>query len=164
MAVQDISNNVLALDFFLPWENSGTTPTKNMIQHANWCVLYDALPKGYWFPDLGKGENTPLVLGPKAQVNSSSLIVDIAHVRAVQAHQMHLFLWGWATYDDIFPATDPHRTEFCYEVTDISGTLTVNNPYRVTLTLCDEHNCADAECVKQHASYNYSLKDPCAFK
>jgi hypothetical protein len=165
-AQQAADNTITGVSLYLPWENSGTTPTENMIQHANWCAIYNSLPKGYWFPDLGVqgGEDTPLVLGPRAQLNTSPLTVNIERMRLIQSHKMRLFLWGWTTYNDIFPGSKGHRTEFCYEVTDIIGSFVVNGPVNVILTLCPEHNCTDPECAKQHESYDHSVKDPCPFK
>jgi hypothetical protein len=28
----------------------------------------------------------------------------------------HLYVWGWAEYDDVFDGTERHRTEFCYSI------------------------------------------------
>jgi hypothetical protein len=58
----------------------------------------------------------------------------------------HLFFWGWATYNDIFPKTPQHISMFCIELTEVRGQLTPGTGYQFLWSLCGHHNCVDDEC------------------
>ena len=41
-------------------------------------------------------------------------------VQAAIEERLHLYLWGRATYEDMFEGSEPHFFEFCYRL-DVSG-------------------------------------------
>jgi hypothetical protein len=60
------------------------------------------------------------------------------------------FLYGIASYNDIFPETSRHETKFCFVV---SGIPTVGQQ-KPSVGLCSHWNCTDDECKddkKTHA-------------
>lgn len=141
---------VLSYRFMINWENSGVTPTRDAVHHVNWQAMLEALPKDFKFTDLGSTENVPLVLGPKASIGSSPLNIDTGTMKLVQARRVHLYIWGWLTYRDIFENTKEHITMFCRELTDINGDLdTPTGNVKFLFTTCPYHNCTDEECERQ---------------
>jgi hypothetical protein len=132
------------------WENSGDTPTKNMLNHVNWALFEKDLPTDFDFPDLAGEERTPALIGPHAIQYASPLEIDAQHIDAAIAGTGHLYIWGWAEYDDVFPGTSRHRTEFCNEVliSRVSG-----KEFSIRFRLHRKHNGADGECIKKATPY-----------
>jgi hypothetical protein len=87
-----------------------------MLNHASWASFAAELPDHYDFPDFGATENVPTIIGPKATVETDVMNIPIATIRAVAAGTEHVYVWGWADYDDVFNDTPRHRTEFCYKL------------------------------------------------
>lgn len=141
-----------SIDIYLPIENSGTTPTREMRMHVSYLWMATEFPKDFQFPDIWEAGqphiNRRFSLAPKGQSGEHLLIpVDIA--LAVFKRQIKLQIWGWARYNDIFDGTPQHITKFCYEVTPQDSEVNSIGPlYHFTFNLCDRHNCYDEECKK----------------
>jgi hypothetical protein len=141
------SQKLAGLQFFVEFENSGTTPTKNAFVQSNVQVWRTELPKGFGFEDLAKtGKHSSMSIGPKASVVSGPLNVDMDNLNDVMQKKSHLYFWGWVTYHDIFSNTPTRLTEFCseLEVFPVAG-----NPEKTMFwrpTPCSEHNCFDEDC------------------
>jgi hypothetical protein len=132
-------DHIVAGDTFLvslKWENSGTTPTRAMVSHANWQFFPQRMPDDFTFPD-DSSANNPTLIGPKSTIYFGPLAIPAKYF--VQGHT-HLFVWGWTEYNDVFEGTERHRTEFCGEIV----LLRVN----ANLELCPRHNCSDRDCPK----------------
>ncbi len=141
------------------WENSGGTPTRGMVNHANWRLFNGEPPADFQFPDLdatgkeipvGTGPDTALFIGPKATLYSQVLDIPLPVLQTAGSGQGRIFVWGWTEYNDVFKGTPRHRTEFCNEliVTNISqaeGKVTV----ALHFSLYQRHNCADEDCAKR---------------
>jgi hypothetical protein len=128
------------------WENSGDTPTKNLRLMINLAVRPDILPDDFDFPDYEIGD-IPTLLGPKASTSSAALELTREQMRAVREGEAHLYIWGWAEYDDVFPGTKRHRTEFCQKWW-IGGDLINPGKFSAGFTWHHQHNGADGECMK----------------
>jgi hypothetical protein len=152
LAVSDENGKTIADILPVKLENSGSTPTRGMKAHINWKFFPGVLPKDFRFPDMSAKDSVdePIVLGPKG---SRSLITDpisTGVLEAVRLHQLHLYLWGWAKYRDIFDDTPIRLTEFCYDVSVVQGGR-AEQPVAVKgwifeYTQCVPHNCYDEEC------------------
>jgi hypothetical protein len=77
-------------------------------------------------------------------------------LEAIIAGTQHLYVWGWAEYDDVFEGTPRHRTEFCHKWS-VGGDP--RNPTRVShrYAVHDKYNGADEEC--EHPLRTASPKD-----
>jgi hypothetical protein len=128
------------------WENSGQTPTRNLRIMINSAVRAEVLPDGYDFPDFEFGE-MPTLIGPHASIRSKELEITVEQLDEVKEETAHFYVWGWAEYDDVFPRTPRHRTEFCYKWT-VGGDLGIPSRMTAKYTLHHEHNGADEECFK----------------
>jgi hypothetical protein len=134
------------------WENTGTTPTKNGRGHVSWKYFERAVPADFDFSDFDDLGNRilsydayrPLIVGPKATALSPVINIEPAILRQVRDLQGKLLIWGWAEYDEIFPASRRHRTEFCYQVA-VSGSPASH----VGFSQYHLHNGIDEDCSKK---------------
>ena len=141
------------LYFSIPMTNNGNTPTQDMVDHCNAQVLPKTLPKNFPFPDLGDKENVRTVISPKGTIYCA-IKVPISKAEIQQAEsvppQGYLYLWGWATYKDVFQRTITHRTEYCYKLTKWGGnSLSLKENAVMQFDLCPIHNCTDNECEEE---------------
>src|ERR1022692_3493757 len=136
------------------WENSGTAPTRKMVNHTNWTAFEREPADDYVFSDLwaeGKSEgrtvNTPFFVGPKAITNGGTLEIPFEFIRRAAGGQVYLLIWGWTEYNDVFENTPRRRTEFCNQV--IAKNIQVKDGKTnatITLPLNHRGNCTDEEC------------------
>jgi|GEM_PF-2483407 len=143
--VVDVTTNTTTeLHFWLPWENSGTTPTKGLEIYV--CNLAQNVPmeRGYNFPNL-KPPAVPYVLGPKATTLCGPLKIPVEHLIGVQQGTHHIYIWGRADYWDVFKGTPKHSTKFCWKIASVLGDLTKNKAV-LHFAAHSEHNCADEDC------------------
>jgi hypothetical protein len=138
--------NVDSWRFFMEWENSGSTPTRNARTRINYLRISTELPANFTFPDFGSDPTIPIVFGPKAVLSSTQLPIPTATMASVQQHRLHLYIWGWTAYNDVFRSTKLHVTEFCRELTEISGNLETGEQISFLFSTCAQHNCIDEEC------------------
>jgi hypothetical protein len=135
------------------WENGGQTPTRKMVAHVSYQWLDRAFNDDTDFRDLdstgavipGGAKGQIMLIGPGAAHFSAAIDVDPTCIASILDHRGHLYIWGWATYDDVFPKTLRHRTEFCVEF------IIIQEPSETAFRfpLYGRHNCADEECEKQ---------------
>jgi hypothetical protein len=127
------------------WENSGATPTKNMRSHVNWSLRKDSLGEEFHFPDFAGGESIGVLIGPRSTVNATALEISAEDLDEVIERRGHLYVWGWAEYNDVYLNTPRHRTEFCNEVIisrDVDRRVAVN------FAVYKKHNSADDGAIK----------------
>jgi len=128
------------------WENSGDTPTRDLITHVSLKFFDDGIPNNYDFPDLPERNVSNALIGPRGTIHSASFLISVQEAQDVKNGPKRLYMWGWGEYDDVFPNTKRHRTEFCYEVLFIDPF-----PQRASFghLMHRAHNGADDECLKQ---------------
>jgi len=106
------------------WKNSGSTPGLHAKRWTSIKMFPGDIPKDFTYPDLGTDGNIvaddiirPVTfVGPLETQFSELIKVSLDAMRAVRSGQFRLFTWGWIEYDDVFPNTPRHRTEFCNEI------------------------------------------------
>jgi hypothetical protein len=125
------------------WENSGTTPTKGLEMHVNWASMNKPIPNGYDFTD--SRPHVPFVLGPKDTTWCGPLKIPVQDLVGVQQGTHHVYVWGSATYMDVFPGTPKHITKFCWKITGVVGDPATQNAI-LHYAAHHEHNCADDDC------------------
>jgi hypothetical protein len=128
------------------WENSGDTPTRDLITHVSLKFFDDEIPNNYDFPDLPERNVSKALIGPRGTIHSASFLISVQEAQDVKNGPKGLYMWGWAEYDDVFPNTKRHRTEFCYELLFIDPF-----PQRASFghLMYRAHNGADDECLKK---------------
>ena len=94
------------------WKNSGETPTKDLLIDVNWEIIHGDIPDGFNYPYTANPLRT--LIGPKANEWSDPIRVPDEKINAALNDQGRFYIWGRATYRDIFE--QKHCTQFCYRV------------------------------------------------
>jgi hypothetical protein len=140
--------------FTTVWKNTGRTRTVRARNHISWNALKTPLPPDFQFPDLGAHPTAPLLIAPGAAIIGQR--VDIPHQVIAEAMEgkNHLYAWGWCEYNDVFPGTQRHRTEFCVklervEIADAPGAPPGQRRISVQFVPHHQYNGADEDCFKR---------------
>jgi hypothetical protein len=96
------------------WRNSGNTPAKSLSIRVNFTVTMGNFPVNYQYG----GAPEALFIGPNGVEFSSFHQFPGGSAETLvgrhEAGQTDIFIWGRADYEDIFPGTEPHFTQWCY--------------------------------------------------
>lgn len=84
-------------------------------------------------------------IGPGASAHSQHVDIPVPLLDFVTRRLGHVYVWGWADYDDVVESGRRHRTEFCFEILK-DGDLMSYRPY-------GKFNGADNECNRQPTIY-----------
>jgi hypothetical protein len=103
------------------WKNSGSTPARHVVCHVSLYYQqgYRRLPDSFDFPerwDDGEPEVFMVSIAPHGQIGDAARRIPIAELMASLQKTKRIFMYGWIEYDDAFPETHRHRTEFCVEI------------------------------------------------
>jgi hypothetical protein len=90
-------------------------------------------------------------MGPDTQIYGAPLKITADQFNQIRDKKIAMLIWGWADYDDIFPNSKRHRTEFCLH---ISITTQPDGSVSIQLPLYSRFNGADEECVQEPLPYN----------
>jgi hypothetical protein len=87
------------------------------------------------------------VLGPHAtaEVGGVGLTAEYLTPR-----NLHWFVYGLVTYDDIFPRTAHHMTKYCFTIYGIPAV----GEQRPVAGQCSHWNCTDDECEGDKKAYD----------
>lgn len=144
------SGKIGALTFTFPWNNIGNTATRNLDTHVNWKAFPSSgMPQNFDFADYPGVDKRQAEVG-RGMAGNATINVPIAYLDLSRRKQLRLYVWGWATYDDVFNGTRRHLSEFCDEFTDVAisteDATASSAQYSWKLQLCKSHNCYDQEC------------------
>lgn len=133
------------------WQNSGNTPTKNMMTMVAAELLPDPIDANFDFTKTVTSPH-PALIGPRSGIRGGSARdFSVADLEDVAAGKRYLYLWGCATYDDVFQGTKGHITRYCITL-GVGGDLrTRPGPDGKIKALFNfghhvRGNCADDEC------------------
>jgi hypothetical protein len=145
--------------FWLPFENFGTTPARNVTFHISYDTFlpfegdlpreFSAAPIADLYPGAG-------LIGPKGKMRSDRLEIYSNILDAAAVGQIRLFIWGYVAYNDVFEGTPQRRTE-CFELDKVDG-----DPYLIPETqdspdiffhfrTCGRYNRVDEDCDKEYS-------------
>jgi hypothetical protein len=116
LAVNTIGQHGTIIDYRINFNlaNSGKTPAKNYTCVANLVVFEGGMPTGFRFPDRTHQDlpEKGTTIGPQAR---TYFHIDFFIQDAIDVYEgrKKAFVYGWLEYDDIFPDSARHRTEFC---------------------------------------------------
>jgi hypothetical protein len=135
------------------WKNAGKTRTVRARHHTSWAAMNAPMADDFAFPDVGTpAKPVPLLIGPGAAVGGHR--IEIPHQQVLQALEgrTHLYVWGWCEYNDVFPGTPRHRTEFCVQIDRVEVADGPGPPgqRRISAQFVPHHrhNGADEDCVR----------------
>lgn len=105
------------------WRNSGDTPPKDLVVYTQ-CVVTDRpLADDYAFTFDTKDSGTGVISAkgssmggqaPKQVSGEPNSAISPGEISQVQSGEKLIYLWGWASYNDVFPGTRRHLTHFCW--------------------------------------------------
>ena len=114
-------------------------------------------PDDFIFPDLGEGGNPvddkdkkmiPSFVGPNATTFAQNIVIPTSVLDAMRRNQAHVFVWGWAKYQDVFDSH--HITKFCNEIKILANWSEDEKSFGVLIfPLYRRHNCTDEECADE---------------
>jgi hypothetical protein len=152
------SHQVQFWDLAVPLRNDGNT----VVKHGRLYVNENVPPKGqaisenFDFTDkdaIGKVVPGPFVLGPKQSTYTRTMEIPISTVRAVYEKRAHLYVYGWADYQDVF--NFDRVTKFCYELARVGISDKTHELEAAEWSLCQKsngdplNNCMDEECTTE---------------
>jgi hypothetical protein len=111
------------------WANAGTTPTRRLRVATNWKASHGELPPDFDINYVRAPEN--LFLGPSARSEFGTVFVPMRDIQAAIEQRLHLYVWGRATYDDMFEGSESHFFNFCHRL-EVAGTTPNNIGLRFT--------------------------------
>jgi hypothetical protein len=151
--LNDAADQVVQFKAPLRLSNSGTTSARNVEGATNYQVWPYDLPEDFDFRDLETYEMHLLAIGPREE-SFTSVTIDLKAVWRVSEGE-RLFVWGWMTYDDVFPDSPMRLTEFCFEIVNVRWGVQVDGSGRASdpttdvaydAISCRRHNCYDTDC------------------
>jgi hypothetical protein len=111
------------------WANAGTTPTRRLRVATNWKASHGELPPDFDINYVRAPEN--LFLGPSARSEFGTVFIPMRDIQAAIEQRLHLYVWGRATYDDMFEGSESHFFNFCHRL-EVAGTTPNNIGLRFT--------------------------------
>jgi hypothetical protein len=145
-----VSNNkVTAWQAHVPMRNQGSTRANEVASSISHYFTPSPLSEDFSFPDQDEPLRGPL--GPKDELELRTRDIPIGNIQEVQNKTGHVYVYGWATYRDVFQKTPHHVTVFCYELFPNTIQSDLTDPrYNLTgsFILCKKHNCDDEGCTK----------------
>ena len=111
------------------WANAGTTPTRRLRVATNWKASHGELPPDFDINYVRAPEN--LFLGPSARSEFGTVFIPMRDIQAAIEQRLHLYVWGRATYDDMFEGSKSHFFNFCHRL-EVAGTTPNNIGLRFT--------------------------------
>lgn len=114
------TKTIIGWSFHIVWQNTGATPTRDMLTHTSIRFEESGIPEGYRFPDMWiiRKEQVypPVTLSPNSTFAEDIGMFSIDQLREVINGKKTLYFYGWADYNDVFSDSERHRTEFCAQV------------------------------------------------
>jgi hypothetical protein len=118
--LQSLGGDPRGIRFWINLANNGQSGTRNLFGQVAGQAVSDISEFSYTFVET---ELIPNVIGRGATIEAGHIEFDAAIALSVIAKNLHLFVFGWHEYDDIFaPDTPRHRIEYCFKVA-IDGEL-----------------------------------------
>ena len=129
--------------FQILWENSGNTGAENVTHFVAVDNEFVGEPTEDQF-QRGFGHKAPTYrehIPPKAPM---TITVGTVEESSILIPDHPPVFWGWVSYNDIFPKTPLHISEFCEIGKSVLRSSTDNT--FVTSEVCHRHNCSDHHC------------------
>jgi hypothetical protein len=103
------------------WGNSGNTPTRNLRVWVQFSLVDTPKPDDYEFPIEWPERMRPVTLPPKSEFESPFFDIKGPDLQLVKEDKKHLYVWGIAEYNDVYPETPRRITKFCVKAGPVTG-------------------------------------------
>ena len=121
------------------WRNSGDTPPRDLVIQINSGLIRGDIPSEFAYSYAREPEQ--MMIGPKSQDWSSPISISDANAGEALSGQSHIYVWGKASYKDIFDGTPSRFTEFCLR----ARFHTTGREIRIQWVSYGDHNRSDAD-------------------
>lgn len=148
-----IPGAIITANLSAVFENSGQTPAVKVIYNFNCANIGPLEAEKFMLSD--KGLPSRAVIGPKAVLQTVPKPLSARTLQEMADKKENWFLWGWIDYDDIFPNSPRHRTEFCFS---IIATKTPMGEIFLRFPPHDEGNATDDDCRHKPSPYKAEPK------
>jgi hypothetical protein len=105
----------------LRWRNAGNTPTRNLRVIFRYELRDTPYPDDYHYPVEFPTPMPPTTLPPNGEFESGFFDVNGDDLQLVKQGNRHLYAWGSAEYNDVYPETPRHTTKVCSKATIVTG-------------------------------------------
>ena len=94
------------------FENTGPTPTKNLVIKINSQLIPVAPPDNEFPVDQEGPLNHGSMIRPHATATIEGPVITVEQIDQIVAGRQRFYIWGWAEYRDVFANTKCHRIRF----------------------------------------------------
>jgi hypothetical protein len=161
---QNFGNQDNSFSWFIEpiWENSGSTPTRNLRIYNAAPITRNIAPNtpvSDPMIDFKIPKDSDLIstfIPPRGEASASIEYANNDLLRDIQDQKLEAFLWGEATYEDAFQnwltwllGPYQHVTRYCYRIYGLAGDISdPSASIRLQYRQC-RGNCTDEECSRQ---------------
>ena len=128
----------------------------NPDRHGVMCIGYEnrktELPDDFKFETNETHKTFPISIGPGAQIRGPGIEYQVFDIEEIRLRKAFGYIWGWVDYNDVFPGTERHRTEFCYQIL-VGPAGRHADPNQIIVTSYKKHNGSDEECLRKPEPY-----------
>jgi hypothetical protein len=142
-----ILGKIISCTFTPLWGNSGRTPARRVLTYSNIKKFDSQLPDSVSFDEDVIPKSG--VLGPNTEMYGIGSKIDEDEYYKLLGNELTMIIMGWADYDDVFPGTSRHRTEFCLQIKIVRN----EEGTRVVLPSYSRLNGFDDECQNKPKPY-----------
>lgn len=108
--------------------NSGSTPTKRLRIYVDCEIRNSVLPPDFNFrhdpSQIGSGLLPPQYESPAGQApRTPGAAISPQDIIDTQQGRKFIYLWGWARYNDVFPGTPEHITQYYWFITTVGDPM-----------------------------------------
>jgi hypothetical protein len=133
------------------WRNTGNTPTRKLRIYIGYELRDYPLPADFSFSVPDDVSMPVVTLESKGRVESVPYDLWADDLLSTSEGKKFFWVWGVASYRDIFPGTPEHITRFCVHITNVSGNprrpySESDNVVDIRFQTYDKNNCCDEEC------------------
>jgi hypothetical protein len=146
-------------EFVPTYENTGATQATGSINYFNYGVLDDEPSEAAFIGEINL-RSARATIGPKMTQGGGRKFVEENVIFGIDLgdnplstlpgarFNKHIVMWGWAAYQDVFPRTRPHITEFCQKLIGYQVAPDPNPAQMIRFSGagCNHHNCTDEDC------------------
>ena len=155
--VDPATGKTIGIHFSVSYSNSGSTPARDVHNLVAVTVRTDELPADFEFSGTDPSVTAiTYALGPNA-VGHIATAIQMRSLLGL-GKDRRIYIWGWATYRDVFANSPVRLTEFCIEMVRAAGffegspdkaVTDLTDPrtnIRVLIKQCGRHSCYDEDC------------------
>ena len=131
-----------------------------MFAHVSLEISDSALADDFTFPDKWDERTTDRTerltfVGPKSDTWGPIIGISVDDLQKISAGQKWGYIYGWIEYNDVFPNTSRHRTEWCLQIT-VVGDITNSQAAPLLFMNYSKYNGTDDECLRKPKPYRAS--------